>query len=173
MIGVALVDVLELFTLPANWEDVAHHYHAAVADLPPDLLIAALRHVRDHCRFFPKPAELRMPVMRDLTERRINLRRLDMAATMVRRRAETGSGRPQASSAVSDGPVDLEATLRRLKMATPDSRPDHAPVITRGERVADPAALQRARQSLAGFRLPEMTEAEVEQHLHGLTGNKL
>jgi len=173
MVGVVLADVLELFTLPANWGDVAHHYRAAVADLPPDLLIVAMRHIRDHSRFFPKPAELRIPVTRELTERKMALTRLELAGRIARRRAETGAGSPQGDFPVSDGPVDVGAAVRRLKAVDLERRSATAPILERGERVADPESLRRAAQSLEGFRLVDLTEDEVEARMRGFMGNKL
>ncbi len=72
-----LVDTLEVFGLPDNWDKVAKHYLEAFEDVPLDLVQAALKDVRLTFKFpFPKPADLREPIRQALSERLGTLVRL-------------------------------------------------------------------------------------------------
>ena len=73
--------------LAAWWKRNHEIYVAALADLPADLLkagsVAALR----HCRFMPKPADIRRPVEDELARRQSALVRLRTAARKATRQS--------------------------------------------------------------------------------------
>lgn len=58
-IAVKLEDTLSLWTLPESWSKTAKFYVEAMEGLPSDLVDHALKEARMHCKFMPKPAELR------------------------------------------------------------------------------------------------------------------
>jgi hypothetical protein len=66
---VLLEQTLALYGVPDNWEDIAEFYIEAIEDLPEDLLVRALKHVRLTSKWFPKPSELRAPVGEDIARR--------------------------------------------------------------------------------------------------------
>ena len=83
--AVLLDQTLELFVpLPQNWAQIAGFYHEVLADVPLDLVEAALLHVRRTCTFFPKPAEIRGPIAEQLTERRRTRDRLETMLALGR-----------------------------------------------------------------------------------------
>ncbi len=65
-----LEQTLEMYGVPDNWEKVAVFYLEAVEDLPKDLLEQALKHIRMNLKWFPKPCEIRAPVMDQLAKRK-------------------------------------------------------------------------------------------------------
>lgn len=67
--AVMLAQTLELYGLPDNWAKVAPFYLEAMADVPPDLVADALKHVRLTCKWFPKPSELRAGIETELLDR--------------------------------------------------------------------------------------------------------
>ena len=69
-VAVLLEQTLEIFGTPDNWERIAVFYLEAFEDAPLDLVQAALKDVRRTCKFFPKPAELRAPIAKEIGERR-------------------------------------------------------------------------------------------------------
>lgn len=79
-LAVKLAETLALWKVPDDWSAAkADWYREALADLPDDLVDLALRHARMNYKFFPKPAELREPVQRILSQRR------DLAADRAQR----------------------------------------------------------------------------------------
>lgn len=75
---------LELFGLPENWKTVAPFYLEAFEDVPPDLVIKALKSARRNLKFFPKPSELRAPIVGELGERMRALTKLRLAKGSIR-----------------------------------------------------------------------------------------
>lgn len=59
-----------MFGVPDNWEKVAAFYLEAVEDIPEDLLEVALKHVRMNRKWFPKPFEIREPILPELAKRK-------------------------------------------------------------------------------------------------------
>lgn len=55
---------------PAEAEALFKLYERHLSDLPADLLVKAVDRAHRHCRFFPKPAELRAFVEDDMIDRR-------------------------------------------------------------------------------------------------------
>jgi hypothetical protein len=94
--------------LAAWWKRNHEIYVAALADLPADLLkagsVAALR----HCRFMPKPADIRRPVEDELARRQSALTRLRTAA---RKAAREGTAVPVKREQLT---AEQEARLARL-----------------------------------------------------------
>lgn len=68
---------------PANWGHIAEFYLEALEDVPADLAREALRHVRRNVRFFPKPADLRAPIVEELARRQHIRLRLRLAQMMA------------------------------------------------------------------------------------------
>lgn len=73
---VLLGKTLRLWKAPEDWDEIAPFYREALEDFPRDLVEAALKHVRQTCKWFPKYCELRTPVEVELERRRHVLRRL-------------------------------------------------------------------------------------------------
>jgi hypothetical protein len=81
----ALLDqTLELYGLPDNWDRVVGFYLEAFEGVPVDLVAAALKRVRQTCRFFPKPAELRAPIREEWAKRRQALVKLQIARGLAK-----------------------------------------------------------------------------------------
>jgi hypothetical protein len=83
-IGALLEQTLELYGLPDNWDLVVGFYLECFEGVPVDLVAAALKHVRQTCRFFPKPAELRAPIREEWAKRRQALVKLQIARGMAK-----------------------------------------------------------------------------------------
>ena len=67
---ISLREALSIFELPEHWDVQAKPYLKALDDLPPDLLAEALDHVvRTYEYKFPKPASIRKPVEKELSDR--------------------------------------------------------------------------------------------------------
>ena len=54
-----LEKTLELYGMPSNWDRVAEFYLEVIEDLPMDIIIDAMRTLRQTCKWFPKPSEIR------------------------------------------------------------------------------------------------------------------
>ena len=81
-LAVKLEATLAIWPLPDQWPVAAPYYREALADVPADLVDMALKHVRTHLKWFPKPCELREPIERLLHQRQ------RFAAEQSRRQAE-------------------------------------------------------------------------------------
>lgn len=86
-LAVIATQVLVLFPLPENWEQQSVAWYGALADIPEDLIRVAFERVARNCRFWPRPAEVREQIAAELSERRVAVRRLRVAAAMLRRDA--------------------------------------------------------------------------------------
>lgn len=84
-----LATTLELFGLPANWNEVAGFYLEAVADVPADLLALALKRVRLEVKWFPKIPEIRAAIDAELSERKTAAFRLRLARQAAQREADS------------------------------------------------------------------------------------
>ena len=87
-VAVLLERTLELFGVPDNWDEIADFYFEAFEDMPVDLVEKALKHARQHCRFFPKPVELRESILEEWDERRRPLLRLGAILSHARFRED-------------------------------------------------------------------------------------
>ena len=94
--------------LAAWWKRNHEIYVAALADLPADLLKAGSVAALKHCRFMPKPADIRRPVEDELARRQSVLTRLRMAG---RKAAREGSAAPVTREPLTP---EQEARLARL-----------------------------------------------------------
>lgn len=65
-LAVMLNETLALWPQPAEFQTTAKFYREALADVPHELVEKALRHVRLTSKFFPKPAEIREAIAKDL-----------------------------------------------------------------------------------------------------------
>lgn len=76
---ILLREALSIFEVPENWEAVQGKiYVAALEDLPADLVRAGLQHVvRTYEYKFPKPASIRKPVEKELSDRKATVTRLE------------------------------------------------------------------------------------------------
>jgi hypothetical protein len=83
-----------MFGMPANWSKVAPFYLEAFEDVPVDLVAVALKHVRKHSKFFPKPAELRAPITSELSARKRALTKLRLAKGSIKPLAEVKERQP-------------------------------------------------------------------------------
>lgn len=66
--------LIDLHGEPRNWATAAPLYIEALADIPPELLAAAVRHAIASNPYFPKPADLRLSIADELRD---HLRRQD------------------------------------------------------------------------------------------------
>ena len=96
-LAVKLEATLAIWPLPDQWPVAAPYYREALADVPADLVDMALKHVRTHLKWFPKPCELRDPIRRILEQRQTHAadqsRREAELAQQLRERAEWESAR--------------------------------------------------------------------------------
>jgi hypothetical protein len=74
----------EMFGLPDNWQWQAPLYDEALGDLPEWALQEAVRACLRHCKFFPKPAEIRERLPDQLMQMRIAKLRLETAVSRWR-----------------------------------------------------------------------------------------
>lgn len=77
-IAVLLEQTLALYGAPDNWNEVAEFYLEVLEDVPLDLIRKALKHVRLTLKWFPKPVELREPIVEELSKRKAAVSRLRM-----------------------------------------------------------------------------------------------
>jgi hypothetical protein len=111
---VLLCRTLALWKLPDDWDDLAPFYVEALEDCPPDLVQAALRHVRLTLKWFPKPCELREPIVAELERRRAVLTRLRTLDMMARRQAKQDEGGFKYQATV-DEKAAVERMMERAK----------------------------------------------------------
>lgn len=78
------MQTFKIWNPPDDFDDTAPFYREALEDVPLDLVHAALKHVRQTLKWFPKPCELRAPIEAELRRRRDMLRRLRLMEQKVR-----------------------------------------------------------------------------------------
>lgn len=78
-VAVLLEQTLALFGAPENWDEIAEFYLEAFETVPLDLVRKALKDARMNLKFFPKPAELRAPILDELMRRQETVYRLRAA----------------------------------------------------------------------------------------------
>lgn len=78
-VAVLLERTLALYGAPENWDEIAEFYLEAFESTPLDLVEEALKEVRLTCKFFPKPSELRAPIVDEEMNRQATQGRLRMA----------------------------------------------------------------------------------------------
>lgn len=69
-IAVILKPLIDLHGEPRNWATAAPLYMQALADIPPELLAVAVKHAITSNPFFPKPADLRLSIVDELSDYR-------------------------------------------------------------------------------------------------------
>ena len=77
---------IDLYGPPSGWdENQAGLYLALLRDIPPDLLRYGMWvAIRDECDWFPRPAQIRAPIREELSRRRQDYKRLEMALSLAR-----------------------------------------------------------------------------------------
>lgn len=83
-LAVLLMQTLKIWNPPGDFDDTAQFYREALEDVPADLVQAALKHLRQTLKWFPKPCELRAPIEDELRRRRDILRRLKLMEQKTR-----------------------------------------------------------------------------------------
>jgi hypothetical protein len=83
-LAVLLAQTFKLWNPPDDFDDTAPFYREALEDVPLDLVHAALKHLRQTLKWFPKPCELRAPIEAELRRRRDVLRRLKLMEQKAR-----------------------------------------------------------------------------------------
>lgn len=111
-LGVLLAKTAKVWPTPADWNETAEFYVEALEDMPADLVHSALKHCRLTLKWFPKPAELREPVQRELERRQTVLRRLKA----MQQRAKLGDVAAPVLRAVRL-PAETEAAERAAEQA--------------------------------------------------------
>lgn len=86
---VEMEQTLALFKLPDNWNEIAKFYVEVIEDIPADLLVDALKHVRMTKKWFPKPSELREGIASEMAERQLLAARLRIMAGKFNQTATT------------------------------------------------------------------------------------
>lgn len=66
--AVILKPLIDLHGEPRNWKTAAPLYIEALADIPPELLAVAVKHAITSNPFFPKPADLRLSIVDELSD---------------------------------------------------------------------------------------------------------
>lgn len=99
---------LALFPMPDNWAEQAAAWYSALADIPEDLIRVAFERVARNCRFWPRPAEVREQIAAELSERRVAVRRLKVAAAMLRRDAAFAERARASRKAMTADPIGQE-----------------------------------------------------------------
>jgi len=120
---VLLAKTAKVWPLPADWDDTADFYVEALEDLPADLVHAALKHCRLTLKWFPKPAEMREPIARELERRNTVLRRL----LAMKQRVELG---------------DVEAPALRV-VPTAEQKAEGEAIAAETRKVLDSVSLKR------------------------------
>lgn len=69
-IAVLLKPLIDLHGEPRNWATAAGLYLDALADIPAELLAVAVKHAITSNPFFPKPADLRLSIVDELSDYR-------------------------------------------------------------------------------------------------------
>jgi hypothetical protein len=83
-LAVKLGETLALWPQPENWRSVSKFYFEALETMPGDVVDLALEHVRKHCKFFPRPAELHAPAEIEMQKRHEALARAKRDAEIYR-----------------------------------------------------------------------------------------
>lgn len=83
-LAVLLMQTFKIWNPPDDFDDTAPFYREALEDVPLDLVQAALKHLRQTLKWFPKPSELRAPIETELRRRRDVLRRLKLMEQKAR-----------------------------------------------------------------------------------------
>jgi uncharacterized protein YceH (UPF0502 family) len=128
-----LATTLELFGLPANWNDVAGFYLEAVADVPADLLALALKRVRLEVKWFPKIPEIRAAIDAELSERKTAAFRLRLARQAAQREAENAPVTKRWADMTPDEQQAHEARMEAVKIALGSAT--KAAIVTREGKV--------------------------------------
>lgn len=69
-VAVILKPLIDLHGEPRNWLTAAPLYIEALSDIPPELLAVAVKHAITSNPFFPKPADLRLSIVDELSDYR-------------------------------------------------------------------------------------------------------
>lgn len=114
---------LSLFPKPDNWATSSGVYFDALADIPEDLIRVAFERVARNCTWWPRPAEVRAQIAAELSERRVAVRRLKVAAAMLRRDAEAAERNRRHRAAMAAAPQrqdrDIAVPVKRLQDLPP------------------------------------------------------
>jgi hypothetical protein len=105
---VELRKALVIWPVPSTWQEAAPLYVEALSDLPPDLLIKAMKRAVMTLKFFPRPVEIRDQVSAELSERRRMRSRAELIATKARREAAMKARRaPPAAAPLPSKPFTV------------------------------------------------------------------
>ncbi|WP_146255331.1 hypothetical protein [Azospirillum sp. TSA6c] len=154
-VAVELDRVLAVHGTPADWEGKVDDYLEAFEGVPLDLVQKACKNARLNLKFFPKPAELRAPILDELAERRHALRRLRTAEVKAAPRLpEPPRQRTPEEIAAAAAMVEAVSKLDAAPKAMPTDRSDLRP-----EDDDRRAAILRVQQETRAFkRIPKPWE---------------
>lgn len=169
LVAVELDRVLAVHGTPANWDRAVGDYLEAFEDVPADLLLRACRHARLELKFFPKPAELRTPILEDLHERTHVLRRLRVAAKSAVPTRKLFAPDPhrieRTPEELATVERDTERARRILASAMLKPIPREAEDLT-PDRADLCEALRRVREETQGMRrIPKAEEPRTAEIL--------
>lgn len=147
-VAVELDRVLAVHGTPADWEGKVDDYLEAFEGVPFDLVQKACKNARLNLKFFPKPAELRAPILDELAERRHALRRLRTAEVKAAPRLpEPKRERTPEELAASAAMVEAVSQMDIGPRAMPTERSDLFP-----DDEDRRAAIRRVQEMTRSFR---------------------
>jgi hypothetical protein len=157
-LAVLLMQTLKIWTPPDDFDDTAQFYREALEDVPADLVQAALKHLRQTLKWFPKPCELRAPIEDELRRRRDILRRLKLMEQRVRlgdvakpalRAVRTDAEKAEAEAIAAKTRAVLDSVeLKRVPARVDDAR-DPASVADSYAATRDALAARAAMKAAA------------------------
>ena len=153
-VAVELDRVLAVHGTPKHWDEIADDYLDAFEGVPLDLLQVACKNARLNLKFFPKPGELRAPILAELAERRQALRRLQSAAIQAAR--APAAAEPERIDRTPEEIAEAERMAAEAKRALAQAQPMRIPgepEDLKPERLDERAALRRVREETRGMRL--------------------
>lgn len=144
---VLLGRTLMLWKLPDDWDDTAAFYVEALEDVPADLVQVALKHARLSIKWFPKPCELREPILDELARRRAVLTRLRTMELMAKRQTAAAEGgfkyRASAEEKAAVERMLERARLRRLPIPEDEDIEPFVDLKTAHEKLAQVRPIRR------------------------------
>jgi hypothetical protein len=151
-LAVALEATLALWPLPPNWDQIGPFYIEAMREFPRDLVFEALRHVRLTSSFFPKPAELRDPILDDMrglwlqfgkVGKAIRLRLNRLAEPLTYERTSDGPRRQRSETEILEMLASNREFVALRRILNSLERVPSAPERPRGEVEAAIARMRR------------------------------
>lgn len=160
MVATLLDGTLDLFGVPENWTSIAPFYLEAFDGVPADLVAAALRTARLNLKWFPKPMELRAPIMDEWSKRKTTAARLRNAAFLAER--QSPPRQPATEEEALAALQTANAAIQALSKGSSNTgRRDTLPPLATPP--CDAETLRRVHAETRKFRLPGEDNARVAE----------